>query len=111
MDAYKDALKKKLEMLKGGHKPDLEIQIGMEDKDKQGSDLAPDIDDKEQMMAQHDDLQGLHEDGSEGEELDPSHMEVLKALADKSHIGRDAGGLGERAAALAKSKMGSLKKK
>lgn len=91
MDALKDALKKK--MMEAKSKP------------QEDSDMAP-----EGVMEEHDEaaLEGKPEVELEG--LDEATlMQILQAIADQGRGGEDSS-LGGRAAMLAKSKMGQLKK-
>lgn len=104
MDAMKEALRRKMQTMKGG--PSVEIEVGKEeDGSKKGSDLAPTLEaegegeGEDPMMA-------------EGEQpgIDPELlMQILAALQDHAPgAGREPQGLQERAAVGAREKMQSL---
>jgi hypothetical protein len=103
MDAMKEALKRKMELMKGG--PKLNIEIGMsgdDEQDEEESDMAPSLDGVQ--SEQNGDATGLGEG-------DPQHLEIMKAMADGGSMGKhQAGGLHARAADAAKGKFELMKK-
>lgn len=104
MDALKEALKRKL--MGGDKHPLVEVEIGKHDDkaegEKNGKDVAPEVGDEGAQ-----DMQGADQMGVD---MDPKHMEILQALMDHGHGGRDAGGLNERVADKAKEKFASINK-
>jgi len=124
MDAYKDALKRKMEEKGGMKKPALEIAIGIGkpqlDQEYADGQIEGDAIDDKKMREENDlapeanEMVGLEkeEEGME-EEMDPDmHQKILAALADGSeHSGRGPMGLKERAAHGAKQQMLKMKMK
>ena len=110
MDAFKEALKKKLEMHQAmkGEGDDLGLLEEENEGDMQkGSDLAPSL--KEGDVAPEDAPLEMHQEG----ELSPKeHEAIISAIAD-SHLGgkgREASSLHERAALKAKESLHKMKK-
>lgn len=99
MDAFKEALRRKMMEMKGAQDGKAPMD---ESGQKDGSDLAPELEGGE---------------GKEGAELempvdDPRLMQILEALGDHSPgNGREPGSLQERAAVGARAKLAGMKSK
>jgi hypothetical protein len=106
MDAFKDAMKRKIEMLKAQQSSPLEGAIAEqgaegEEELQRSPDMAPSLEgDAEVELAM---------DGES--EMDPEMMQILMALSDKGPVGRSSQGLGERVGMDAKAKMLAMKGK
>ena len=136
MDAYKEALKKKLEGGKG-KKMGLEVELEMEgkpvpdlehadhklegdaiteDKEKEEGGLAPDLENYqgpagEAELAEEGEFNQIaDEEGKEGQPDKVTMEKILMAIGDRGHKGRGPLGLAERAAMSAKDKLAEMKK-
>lgn len=102
MDAMKEALKRKIGLMKNGPKLEIEIGLGDDNDPEDGSDLAPSIDSHQ--------AEGINagDDPSMPPGADPHHMEIMKAISDGGSSGKAQGGLHARAADAAKGKMAAM---
>lgn len=134
MDAFKEALKKKLhgkgakpmveiEMEFGKPYPDQEHADGQvegdaitEAKKKEESGLAPELKDfqgqvGEKELAQEAEFNKVaEEEGKEGQVNEAMMQQILSAIGDRGMQGRGPMGLAERAAQGAKGKLAQMKK-
>ena len=112
MDAFKDALKKRMyssEMMK----PSVKIEIGSEGEEEedeenpdQKDNLAPEL--KGPMNG--DAMSMMSEGDEENPDAEADKEMILQVLADKGSAGRSPNSLGERAAMGAKSKLDMMSK-
>jgi len=136
MDAFKEALKKKLQEKGKGPMLEIEMEMGkpvpdvehadhkmegdayMMNKEKEESGLAPDLEVEnyqgkvgEKELAEEGEYNKVaEEEGKEGQVDKGMMQQILSAIGDRGMQGRGPKGLAERAAMGAKGKLAEMKK-